>query len=117
VSKPVIWVSFAANVSTDMYLISIPLPMLWGSRLPTLKKVASTFILGAGVFVLVCATLKSIFVLVVSLSLCHKLCRSSNGPSLSTGPYQRCTACWRMGYPGGLCRGDHDQSSPDIPPL
>jgi hypothetical protein len=67
VSKPVIWVSFAANVSTDMYLISIPLPMLWESRMKTLKKIASTFVLGAGVFVLVCATLKSIFVLVVSL--------------------------------------------------
>jgi len=64
ISKPVIWASFAANVSTDIYLISIPLPMLWESRLRTLKKIASSIILGAGVFVLVCAMLKSIFVLV-----------------------------------------------------
>lgn len=40
--------------------------MLWGSRLKLLKKIGATFILSAGVFVLVCATLKSAFVLVVS---------------------------------------------------
>ncbi|KAK2761670.1 hypothetical protein FQN54_001498 [Arachnomyces sp. PD_36] len=64
VSRPVVWVSFTANIVTDIYLILIPLPMLWRSTLKTIKKVASTFVLGAGVFVLVCATLKSIFVLV-----------------------------------------------------
>ncbi|KAM0559927.1 hypothetical protein ACHAPJ_003877 [Fusarium lateritium] len=64
ISKPIVWVSFAANVSTDIYLIAIPLPMLWGSSLKTIKKIASTIVLGAGIFVLVCATLKSVFVLV-----------------------------------------------------
>ncbi|KPM36929.1 hypothetical protein AK830_g9632 [Neonectria ditissima] len=64
VSKPVVWVSFAANVSTDIYLIAIPVPMLWQSTLKTIKKIASTIVLGAGIFVLVCATLKSVFVLV-----------------------------------------------------
>lgn len=67
ISKPIIWVSFASNVATDIYLISIPLPMLWSSSLRLLKKIASTIILGAGVFVLICAILKSVFVLVVSL--------------------------------------------------
>ncbi|TWU73219.1 hypothetical protein ED733_004795 [Metarhizium rileyi] len=64
VSRPIIWASFAANVCTDIYLILIPLPMLWGSSLRFIKKIASTIVLGAGIFVLVCATLKSIFVLV-----------------------------------------------------
>ncbi|RSL44830.1 hypothetical protein CEP53_011051 [Fusarium sp. AF-6] len=64
ISRPIVWVSFAANVSTDIYLIAIPLPMLWGSSLKTIKKIASTFILGAGIFVLVCAIMKSVFVLV-----------------------------------------------------
>ncbi|KAF5020483.1 hypothetical protein F66182_7493 [Fusarium sp. NRRL 66182] len=64
ISRPIVWVSFAANISTDIYLIAIPLPMLWGSSLKTIKKMASTIVLGAGIFVLVCATLKSIFVLV-----------------------------------------------------
>ncbi|KAF4964559.1 hypothetical protein FSARC_7518 [Fusarium sarcochroum] len=53
ISKPIIWVSFAANISTDIYLIAIPLPMLWGSSLKTIKKIASTIVLGAGIFVLV----------------------------------------------------------------
>lgn len=65
-SRPIIWVTFASNVITDIYLLMIPLPMLWGSTLRTVKKIASTIVLGAGIFVLVCATLKSVFVLVVS---------------------------------------------------
>ncbi|KAK2598064.1 hypothetical protein QQS21_005775 [Conoideocrella luteorostrata] len=64
ISRPIIWVSFAANICTDIYLILIPLPMLWGSSLKMIKKIASTIVLGAGIFVLVCATLKSVFVLV-----------------------------------------------------
>lgn len=68
VSKPIVWVSFTANILTDIYLILIPLPMLWRSSLKTIKKIASSFILGAGIFILVCATLKSIFVLIVRFS-------------------------------------------------
>ncbi|KAG9496075.1 hypothetical protein J7337_012651 [Fusarium musae] len=36
------------NISTDIYLIAIPLPMLWGSSLKMIKKIASTIVLGAG---------------------------------------------------------------------
>ncbi|TIC96846.1 hypothetical protein CH35J_007563 [Colletotrichum higginsianum] len=64
VSLPIVWTSFAANVSTDIYLILIPIPLLWESTLRLAKKIASTVVLGAGIFVLVCATLKSVFVLV-----------------------------------------------------
>ncbi|KAK2011818.1 hypothetical protein LZ32DRAFT_606075 [Colletotrichum eremochloae] len=64
VSLPIIWTSFAANVSTDIYLILIPIPLLWESTLHLVKKIASTIVLGAGIFVLVCATLKSVFVIV-----------------------------------------------------
>ncbi|KAI1828891.1 hypothetical protein DTO027I6_10040 [Penicillium roqueforti] len=64
ISKPVIAVTFAANSLTDPYLILIPIPMLWKSSLKLLKKIATTVVLSAGVFVLVCATLKSIFILV-----------------------------------------------------
>ncbi|QUC19227.1 uncharacterized protein UV8b_03468 [Ustilaginoidea virens] len=64
ISLPIVWVSFASNICTDLYLILIPIPMLWRSRLKTIKKIASSVVLGAGIFVLVCATLKSIFVLV-----------------------------------------------------
>ncbi|KAK3904349.1 hypothetical protein C8A05DRAFT_31886 [Staphylotrichum tortipilum] len=64
VSRPIVWASFAANISSDLYLILIPLPLLWKSRLRLIEKVASTLVLGAGIFVLVCATLKTVFVIV-----------------------------------------------------
>ncbi|CRG86688.1 hypothetical protein PISL3812_03698 [Talaromyces islandicus] len=63
ISKPVIAATFAGNLVTDPYLIFIPVPILWQSSLKLLKKIAATIILGAGVFVLVCATLKSVFLL------------------------------------------------------
>jgi hypothetical protein len=63
ISLPILWSSFIANVFTDGYLIFIPVPLLWESTLSTVKKIASSFVLGSGIFVLVCATLKSIFVI------------------------------------------------------
>ncbi|KAJ5684725.1 uncharacterized protein N7477_001070 [Penicillium maclennaniae] len=64
ISKPVISVTFAANLLTDPYLIFIPIPMLWKSSLKLIKKIATTIVLGAGVFILVCATLKSVFLII-----------------------------------------------------
>ncbi|KAK4112829.1 hypothetical protein N656DRAFT_77915 [Canariomyces notabilis] len=64
VSRPIVWASFAANISSDIYLILIPLPLLWVSRLRLVEKIASSLVLGAGIFVLVCATLKTVFVIV-----------------------------------------------------
>ncbi len=61
------WSTFATNVCTDVCLIMIPLPVLWQSSLALSKKIASTVVLGAGIFVLVCATLKSAFVLAVRI--------------------------------------------------
>ena len=65
VSRSVVWASFAANITSDIYLVLIPLPLLWGSRMRMMEKMASSFVLGAGIFVLVCATLKTIFVVTV----------------------------------------------------
>ena len=66
VSRPIVWATFAGNISTDIYLILIPIPMLWRSSLRMYKKIASTIIFSAGLLVLVCATLKTAYVLVVS---------------------------------------------------
>ena len=41
--------------------------MLWGANLRLARKLATTFVLGAGVFVLICSLLKTIFVLTVSV--------------------------------------------------
>ncbi|KAI0201501.1 hypothetical protein F4808DRAFT_128019 [Astrocystis sublimbata] len=62
VSQPIVWTCFTANVITDIYCMLIPLPMLWGTTLRLAKKVASSIVLGAGIFVLVAATLKTVFV-------------------------------------------------------
>ncbi|KAI0186983.1 hypothetical protein EV127DRAFT_500042 [Xylaria flabelliformis] len=64
ISSTIVWTCFAANVITDLYLILIPLPMLWGTSLKLIKKIASSVVLGAGIFVLVSATLKTVFVIV-----------------------------------------------------
>lgn len=66
ISQPILWVSFVSNVSTDIFLFLIPVPMLWKSSLRLLKKIAATLVLSAGVLIIVCATLKSIYVIVVS---------------------------------------------------
>jgi hypothetical protein len=67
VASPIVWVTFTSSVVTDLYLIMVPLPMLWGTSLKLVKKLAATFVLGAGVFVLICSLLKTIFVTTVSL--------------------------------------------------
>ncbi|KAI0508761.1 hypothetical protein F5B22DRAFT_382226 [Xylaria bambusicola] len=64
ISKTIVWTTFATSASTDIYLILVPLPMLWGSTLKLIKKIASSIVLGAGIFVLVSATVKTIFVIV-----------------------------------------------------
>ncbi|KAI0446131.1 hypothetical protein F4803DRAFT_505714 [Xylaria telfairii] len=64
ISRPIVWTTYAGNVITDIYLILIPLPMLWATSLKLIKKIASSIVLGAGIFVLVSATLKTVFVIV-----------------------------------------------------
>lgn len=66
VSKPILWVSFVSNVSTDTFLFLIPIPMLWKSSLRMSQKLAATLVLSGGVLIVVCAILKSIYVIVVS---------------------------------------------------
>lgn len=69
ISKPIVWVSFISNVSTDVVLFLIPVPMLWKSSLKLYKKIAATLVLSAGLFIIVCATLKSIYVIIVCFPL------------------------------------------------
>ncbi|KAF3039645.1 hypothetical protein E8E11_000093, partial [Didymella keratinophila] len=64
ISKPIVWVTFVTNVSTDIFLFMIPIPMLWKSSLRLYKKIAATSVLSAGLLIIICATLKSIYVIV-----------------------------------------------------
>ena len=65
-ARPIVWATISSSVVSDIYLIMVPLPMLWGTSLKLVKKLAISFVLGAGIFVLVCSLLKTVFVIVVS---------------------------------------------------
>ncbi|TKW58021.1 hypothetical protein CTA1_739 [Colletotrichum tanaceti] len=62
ISNQVIWVYLAFNVSTDLYLLSIPLPMLWSAKLRPAKKCGLLLLFSGGIFVVVCATLRCILI-------------------------------------------------------
>lgn len=66
VSKPIVWSTFISSVITDIYLLIVPIPMLWGTTLRLAKKISISIVLGAGIFVLVCSLLKTVFVETVS---------------------------------------------------
>lgn len=65
VSRPIVWTSYVTTVLGDIYLILIPIPLLWRSRLRLIEKIASTLVLGAGIFVVACCTIKTVFVITV----------------------------------------------------
>ncbi|KAI8305424.1 hypothetical protein K4K61_005336 [Colletotrichum sp. SAR11_59] len=62
ISNQVVWVCLSFNVSTDLYLLSIPLPMLWQAKLKPLKKWGLLFLFSGGLFVIVCATLRCVLI-------------------------------------------------------
>ncbi|ATY59096.1 hypothetical protein A9K55_003432 [Cordyceps militaris] len=64
-SIQIIWTALALNASTDFYLMSIPVPMLWKSGLKLSKKIASTILFTSGLFIIVCALLRSVMITVV----------------------------------------------------
>lgn len=65
VSNQIIWVYWTFNVLTDMYIISVPLPMLWGTSLKPWRKIGLIFLFSGGLFVIVCATLRSALITLV----------------------------------------------------
>lgn len=69
VSAQVVWVYLAFNVITDLYLLSIPLPMLWAAALRPLKKAGLMVLFGGGILVIACATLRCVLIITVSLSI------------------------------------------------
>ena len=62
VSNPIIWVYYVCNITTDLYLLSIPLPLLWGSQLQTWKKISLISVFSGGIFIVVCATFRVVFI-------------------------------------------------------
>ncbi|RMY10769.1 hypothetical protein D0867_08291 [Hortaea werneckii] len=62
ISSQIVWVYFALNVTTDTYLLSIPLPLLWKAKLKPLRKCALMVLFGGGIFVIACATLRCVLI-------------------------------------------------------
>ncbi|KAK4206140.1 hypothetical protein QBC37DRAFT_145338 [Rhypophila decipiens] len=62
IANQIVWTYFAMNVSTDLYLISIPVPMLWQANLKPLRKMGLIVLFSGGLFVVACATLRCVFI-------------------------------------------------------
>ncbi|PHH60400.1 hypothetical protein CDD82_2309 [Ophiocordyceps australis] len=67
VSRQIVWVYFAFNITTDLFLLSIPVPMLWKSSLRPVKKIGLILLFSGGIFIIICATLRCILIVTVSL--------------------------------------------------
>lgn len=76
VSRIDIFMTLAFNVTTDFYLMSIPMPLLWKSRVSRLKKAALLFCFSGGIFVTAAGTLRCVLIVTVSaLSLSISISR------------------------------------------
>lgn len=62
ISNQIVWMYWSMNVTTDLYLIFIPVPMLWQSSLKPHKKIGLMLLFSTGLFVVVCATLRCVLI-------------------------------------------------------
>lgn len=65
-SRPIVWSTYTANVVTDIYLISIPVPMLWQTTMKTWKKVGLGILFSGGLLIIVFATVRAVLIVTVS---------------------------------------------------
>jgi hypothetical protein len=76
ISPALVWVYLSFNVLTDLYLIAIPMPMLFRAAMPWWKRAWLVGLFSLGLFVVMAAILR--VVLLVSVS-----CHWSGSPRLS----------------------------------
>ncbi|EON70027.1 hypothetical protein W97_09293 [Coniosporium apollinis CBS 100218] len=63
ISKIDLYVTVVLNVLTDMYLLSIPLPMLWKANMSKVKKYSLILVFGGAVFVMMAGILRCALIL------------------------------------------------------
>ncbi|KAI4110389.1 MAG: hypothetical protein LQ345_007004 [Seirophora villosa] len=63
ISKLQVAVLITLNISTDFYLMSVPLPMIWKSRLATKKKWVLSIMFSGGILVMVAGILRCVLIL------------------------------------------------------
>lgn len=64
-SKLYVLLTISLNIATDVYILLIPIPMLWGVRLKPVKKLGLTLLFSGGVFVMVAGLLRCVLILKV----------------------------------------------------
>ncbi|KAI1872884.1 uncharacterized protein JN550_003758 [Neoarthrinium moseri] len=62
ISTTIVWIYCSMNVISDLYLLSIPVPMLWQSTLKPAKKVGLIILFSGGIFVIACAFLRAVLI-------------------------------------------------------
>jgi hypothetical protein len=117
VSAQVVWVYLAFNVITDVYLLSIPLPMLWKASLKPLKKMGLMVLFGGGILVIACATLRCVLIITVNNDLTTMLATLYKTDLQHVGPRQRCTISRLMGRPRDIHRRGHHKPTNGLPSL
>ncbi|KAK8099581.1 uncharacterized protein PG998_012822 [Apiospora kogelbergensis] len=63
ISRINIFVVSGLNVLTDIYLLTIPIPMLWKANIRPMKKVALIVTFSGGIFVIIAGTLRSVLII------------------------------------------------------
>jgi hypothetical protein len=74
------------NVLTDLYLLSIPIPMLWQANLRPTRKAGLILLFSCGLFVTMAGILRCVLILTVSQAedLREKYCLTESSRTRST---------------------------------
>lgn len=109
ISPPIVWTGLSLNVATDVYLILIPMPMLFKAAMPLMQKCWLIALFSCGLFVTMAAILR--VVLLVSVSSApsphHSISSSNTNRTPSTAP---CSPA--RGPSARLSRPSSPQTSP-----
>lgn len=65
VSPAIVWITYTTNVVTDLYLMFIPIPMLWETTMQTWKKAGLGVLFSGGIVVVIFATVRCVLITTV----------------------------------------------------
>ncbi|KAK6850367.1 hypothetical protein PG987_000001, partial [Apiospora arundinis] len=128
ISKVDIFVTVVLNVVTDLYLLTIPIPMLWQSSIKPVKKAALIVMFSGGVFVTAAGVLRCVLIITVSSFSIHldsfvrmlwttilSVVQRPNTYIRRLEPHNRCPASRVLGRPRDLCGRDYYQPTLGLP--
>ena len=65
VSRVSIFMVLILNITTDLYLLVLPLKLLWGVKLPPVKKAGVIVLFSGAIFIIIAGILRCVFILKV----------------------------------------------------